>query len=140
MMEKIEFIRDFNRAYTAYLGILNDTYLDSELTLTEIRVLFEILNNKGCSANQIRKTLRLNEGYISRVIKKLEKNSLLKKAKSNMDHRAYQLFLTERGKKQVEDISERVKVQIADLLQSVNEDNKTRLVNAMSEIREILKI
>lgn len=139
-MEKIECIREFNRAYTAYLGVLNDTYLDSGLTLTEIRVLFEVWNDKGCSANRIRKTLRLNEGYISRVIKKLEKTGSLVKVRSDTDRRAYRLFLTEEGKRLAEDLSERAKAQVADLLRSVDEENKTRLINAMAEIREILKI
>ena len=35
----IDAVRDFNRFYTNFLGVLNKAYLDSSYTLTDARVL-----------------------------------------------------------------------------------------------------
>lgn len=140
MKKIIEKIRDFNRAYTANLGILDNTYLDSDLTLTETRILFEILKSEGCSAYQIKNTLHLNEGYISRVIKKLEKNNLLKRVKSLVDQRTYELYLTETGERKVNLLADKARKQIENILKNINQSDQEKLVDSMLEIRRILNI
>ena len=58
--EFVEDIRAFNRSYTKVLGLLNSSYLDSELSLTETRILFEIHSRNGCTANDLCSALNLD--------------------------------------------------------------------------------
>lgn len=113
--EKIEFIRQFNRSYTASLGVLGNT-------------------------REIGKTLRLNEGYISRIIKKMEQLGFLIKEKSPQDGRSYHLYLTDQGEAQVDDLSRKAADQIRQLLEGISPQDQQRLVDAMRIIEDILNI
>ena len=138
--EKIEFIRQFNRSYTASLGVLGNTYLGTSRFLTEIRILYEIQQHSGCFAREIGKTLRLNEGYISRIIKKMEQLGFLIKEKSPQDGRSYHLYLTDQGEAQVDDLSRKAAGQIRQLLEGISPQDQQRLVDAMRIIEDILNI
>ena len=76
-MKKIDIvteIRGFNRFYTNILGLLDKHILNSGYSLTEARVLFEISKTSRCTANQLCSALDVDRSYMSRMIKKFEKN------------------------------------------------------------------
>ncbi len=50
-------IREFNRFYMPKLDLLNRIYLNSKYSLIEARILFEIVENKVCFANQLTEKL-----------------------------------------------------------------------------------
>lgn len=139
-METVERIRSFNRAYTAVLGLLDKNYLESQRNLTEIRVLYEVFQNNGCSAKAIGQKLWIDAGYMSRVIKKLVSMGLLKKAKSASDLRCYRLYLTEEGHREVNELSKKSSEQIARMIENLDETDRENLVCAMTEIMRILNI
>jgi hypothetical protein len=66
--EQISAVREFNRFYTARLGLLRRRHLDSEFSLTEARILYEIGANPLTTASTLRGTLELDAGYISRLL------------------------------------------------------------------------
>lgn len=72
-------IRSFNRFYTAHLDILSQHYLDSEYSLTEIRILYEISESKMITAQKITEILNLDKGYLSRILKRFLKENLIEK-------------------------------------------------------------
>lgn len=72
-------IRHFNRFYTVTMGLLNSSYFDTEYSLAEIRILFEIHLRKICIQNDIVKDLHIDKGYLSRIIKNFCKNGLIEK-------------------------------------------------------------
>lgn len=63
-------IRSFNRFYTAHLDILSQHYLDSDYSLTEVRILYEISENKIITAQKLTEILNLDKGYVSRILKR----------------------------------------------------------------------
>ncbi len=67
--ETVYKIREFNRFYTVLLGLLDRNFLNSEYSVTEIRILFELENNDGCSAVDLIEKLYIDKGYLSRLIK-----------------------------------------------------------------------
>jgi hypothetical protein len=66
--EQISAVREFNRFYTARLGLLRRRHLESEFSLTEARILYEIGANPLTTASTLRGTLELDAGYISRLL------------------------------------------------------------------------
>ncbi len=138
-MDTIGRIRNFNRAYTAVIGLLDKNYLNSERTLTEIRILYEIFCGNS-RARALCEKLCLDAGYVSRILKKLEGLGLVERRRSEEDSRAMELRLTGEGEEQVRILSQRSDAQIAELIRPLNDFEREKLVGAMETIEKILKL
>ncbi|MFZ0518624.1 MAG: helix-turn-helix domain-containing protein, partial [Acidobacteriaceae bacterium] len=75
--EQISAVREFNRFYTARLGLLRNRHLDGEFSLTEARMLYEIAAAPGVTASCLRNTLGLDAGYVSRSLALLSRRKLV---------------------------------------------------------------
>jgi DNA-binding MarR family transcriptional regulator len=131
-------IRSFNRFYTSIIGVLDKHILNSSYSLTEVRILFEIYNNPFSTARKITNFLQVDEGYISHAIKKLIKDGLIMKNKSESDGRTYFLSLTEKGKKQFSILNEESDSSIKELINPLSEEEINNLVLYFSAIKQIL--
>lgn len=139
LMEKeIAAIRDFNRYYTNLLGILDQHFLKSPYSLSEIRVLYEINKYKKCTIKKLSEILTMDEGYLSRIIKKFQKEGILEKARSETDGRSYILSITKDGQKTVDEINRRSDEQIYELIKNLSRAEKTKLTKNMESIITIL--
>ena len=85
--EIIKQIRQFNRFYTNIIGVVDKHILNSEYTLTEGRILYEIYFTKDCSAKKIKSHLNIDWGHLSRIISSFVKKSLVTKMTSSEDKR-----------------------------------------------------
>src|ERR1700727_3759966 len=90
--------RQFNRMYTQYIGTLNQGLLNSEYSLAEARVLYELADRTAPKASEIAEGLGVDPGYLSRLLGKFERDGLLEKKASEEDGRFAELALTSRGK------------------------------------------
>ena len=131
-------IRRFNRYYTNLLGLLDQHILSSEYSLAEVRVLYEIEKNTNITMRMLSEILTMDEGYLSRILKKLQKDGLINRIKSPSDGRAYLLSLTEKGKNQIQEMHHRSDQQIAGFLSPLSAEQKTKLVQHMQSIENIL--
>ncbi len=138
MKKMISSIRDFNRFYVNLIGVMKNHILDLNYSLTESRIIFEIDNNKQITAREITAMLSLDEGYVSRIVKKLMKDKIIHRKQSFRDKRTYFLVLTEKGKKVANLINTRSDDQIEKLLADLNEKQRTRVVTLMTELKHIL--
>jgi len=73
----IDAARDFNRFYTNFLGVLNKAYLDTQFTLTDARVLFEVGSQERVSAVALVRDLHLDPAYLSRILKRFKAEGLI---------------------------------------------------------------
>ena len=96
---RIAAVRRFNRFYTRQIGVLRKTYLDSPYSLAEARVLYEIASSGAPTASAIGRTLDLDAGYLSRVLRNFEKRGLIQRRASASDARQSHLALSARGRK-----------------------------------------
>ena len=71
--QAIAAVRRFNRFYTRQIGVLRKTYLDSPYSLGEMRVLYEIAQSDHITATDVGRTLELDAGYLSRLLRNFEK-------------------------------------------------------------------
>lgn len=131
-------IRKFNRFYTVNMGFLDSGYLDTEYSVAETRILFELKMRKKCIQNDIVKALHIDKSYLSRIIKRFYKNELIKKEKSDEDKRATYLTLTEKGSMETERLIELTNIQIKAQINKLSLDECNELCNAMNVVMSIL--
>jgi len=136
--EMISRIRQFNRFYTQKIGVLKERLLDSDYSLTQVRVLYEIANYKSITATELSQSLGLDAGYLSRILTGFEKNRFLGKTRSSTDGRQYQLSITARGKKELRPLEKRARNEVKRLLRPLAESERFRLIDAADEIRQLL--
>jgi DNA-binding MarR family transcriptional regulator/N-acetylglutamate synthase-like GNAT family acetyltransferase len=136
--EQIEAVRRFNRFYTVEIGILNQGLLDSPLTLTEVRVLFELYQRQHPSAAELGKQLRLDPGYLSRVLRRFQQRGWLVRQPAADDGRRIQLGLSARGQRAFKSLDRRSREQVAALLGRCAPPDQQRVVGAMAAIERAL--
>ncbi|MDO3644018.1 MarR family winged helix-turn-helix transcriptional regulator [Mucilaginibacter sp. L3T2-6] len=137
--EYIERLRLFNRFYTSVMGLLDKQYLDSNFSLTEVRVLYELANNVGeITATALIQLLHLDKGYLSRILRTFEKKKLIIKKQSATDKRAFFLQLSPQGEKIFTGLNAAAQQQAAHLLSSVGDADAASLIGHMDAIRNIL--
>jgi len=137
-LNDIDSLRRFNRFYTSFLGILRRSYLRSGFSLAEVRVLYEISETPGCAASDILCVTGLDRGYLSRILARLCRERLAEKQASPSDARVKRLFLTERGREMLGDLTEKARVQARETLEVLPGDKRRDLLAAMRTIMDIL--
>jgi DNA-binding MarR family transcriptional regulator/GNAT superfamily N-acetyltransferase len=134
----IDAVRAFNRFYTGRMGLLRTAYLDSPYSLTEARVLFEIGQTQGRTATQIGAALSLDAGYLSRMMKRFEREGLLRRIPFPTDRRLFELHLTEAGNAVLTSLEERANHAVDDMLGTASQAEREALAAAMTTIRRVL--
>jgi DNA-binding MarR family transcriptional regulator/GNAT superfamily N-acetyltransferase len=135
---RIAAVRRFNRYYTRQIGVLRKTFLDSPYSLTEARVLHEIATRPAPTASDVAKSLDLDPGYLSRVLRNFERRGLIRKRISPKDGRQSHLTLTPRGKKSYTPLDARSQRDTAAMLAKLAPAEQTRLIAAMATIETLL--
>jgi DNA-binding MarR family transcriptional regulator/ribosomal protein S18 acetylase RimI-like enzyme len=138
-MEKsfIEQVRSFNRAVTLRTGALDDSYLGRGRPLGQARLLFEI-GPEGSDIRALRKTLGLDSGYASRLLKSLEAEGLIAIENDAEDRRRRLVMPTDKG------LAERAAYDALsdnlakNLLDALTVTQRGRLVAAMAEVETLM--
>ena len=136
--EQISAVREFNRFYTARLGLLRKTHLDGEFSLTEARILYEIGSTPSLTASSLQNTLGLNAGYLSRTLTLLTKRKLVRQTPSSHDRREKLLALSPAGNRAVAWLDKQSSLQIQQLLANLRATDRDALLDALSRIRSLL--
>ena len=139
MKEKhIAEIRAFNRFYTKVIGLLDKHILDSQYTLPEVRILFELANHEQLTATDIISNLGIDKGYLSRMLLSFEKKKLVQRKRSGEDGRSVYLALTTSGQKEFDLLNKASDKQLREILAHLSVKECDTLVQRMNEIKTIL--
>jgi DNA-binding MarR family transcriptional regulator/GNAT superfamily N-acetyltransferase len=136
---EIDTIRSFNRAVTLRAGVLDESYLGRGRPLGQARLLFEI-GPEGSDLKSLRERLRLDSGYLSRLVAALKRQGLVRVEPDAADRRLRRAVLTERG------VAERAAYDALsdDLaratLAPLGAADRARLLAAMREVRRLLAV
>jgi len=140
MKNQIAQLRSFNRFYTSVVGILDGRYLNSDFSLTEVRIFYELYYAvNGLTAKELTGMLQLDKGYLSRLLKRFEKKQLISKETSKVDARSAYLRLTKKGESVFKPLDLASQKQANSLLKSISESDVKLLLESMATIRFILE-
>lgn len=131
-------VRAFNRFYTRELGVLRESFLDAGLSLPEARVLYEVRHGGNVTASDIAGQLRMDPGYLSRVLQKLHRRRLIARERSAKDGRQSILTLTAQGRKQFELQNQRQNDEVEKLLKKLSSEQQKELISSMQAVQRLL--
>jgi DNA-binding MarR family transcriptional regulator/GNAT superfamily N-acetyltransferase len=138
---RIEAIRRFNRFYTRRIGVLQEGLLQSPFTLAETRVLWELAHADapgGPRATGLARTLELDPGYLSRLLRGLKDRGLVATARSDSDARQQHLQLTPAGRRAFAPLEERSQKAVAALLSGLADAEQHELLRALQRVERLL--
>jgi DNA-binding MarR family transcriptional regulator/GNAT superfamily N-acetyltransferase len=134
----VDAVRHFNRFYTRHIGLLERSHLQSDFSLTEVRVLYELAHDGEATATRLKRALGLDGGYLSRILAGFERRGLLRKKLAAGDARQSLLELTRRGRTLFSGLDQRASQRIRALLAPLPSEDQRRLADAMRDIEGVL--
>jgi DNA-binding MarR family transcriptional regulator/GNAT superfamily N-acetyltransferase len=135
--EHVKQIRRFNRAVTQRVGALNDHFLSRERPLGEARVLWEI-GSDGVDVRALRSRLDLDSGYLSRLLRALERDGLVRVGPSVADRRVRRARLTDAGLAERAMLDQRSDGLARSILEPLTDRQRDRLIAAMADVERLL--
>jgi DNA-binding MarR family transcriptional regulator/GNAT superfamily N-acetyltransferase len=135
---RVDAVREFNRLYTRRIGVLDEAYLGSRFSLTEVRVLYELAHRATATAGELARDLGLDAGYLSRIVRGFARRGVVAKAEAKDDARKTILRLTARGRRVIEPLEASARAQIGAMLDVVPVSRQGRVVEAMRAIESSL--
>jgi DNA-binding MarR family transcriptional regulator/GNAT superfamily N-acetyltransferase len=137
-MEKnlVEPVRSFNRAVTQRIGALTDEYLALDRPLGASRVLWEI--DTGIDVRSIREKLDLDAGYLSRLLRQLESENLVRVRPAPYDHRVRFVELTKLGRTERAELDRKSDELAWSMLEPLSDEQRGKLIDAMATVEKLL--
>jgi DNA-binding MarR family transcriptional regulator len=134
----IQQVRRFNRLVTRRVGALDDSYLSRGRPLGEARLIFEI-GLAGADARELRATLGLDSGYLSRLLRALTAEGLVEVVRGQGDARVRRVALTAEGRAELA-AYDRLSDELArSILAPLAPAERERLLAAMAEVERLLR-
>jgi DNA-binding MarR family transcriptional regulator/GNAT superfamily N-acetyltransferase len=133
----VEQVRRFNRIVTQRVGALNDRFLARDHSLGEARVLWEI-GADGRDVRSLRAQLGLDSGYLSRLLRSLERAGMVTVGPNVRDRRLRTARLTPAGSAERAVLDQRSGSLAESLLERLSPPQRARLVAAMGDVERLM--
>lgn len=134
----VKAMRAFNRFYTQRIGVLK-RYLDTDFTLTEVRVLYELAHRPPLAARDLVRDLELDAGYLSRILRRFEDEGWVQREPAPHDGRQSLLRLTEAGYATFAPLQQKSRDEAAALLGTLAPDQRPHLIGALQTVHRLLE-
>ena len=138
--DSISSVRAFNRFWTTRIGVLDATLLDTPFSLTQARVLYELHQADCLPVSTLLAALRVDPGYLSRLLKGLVARGLLTVAPDPADRRRRLAALTPDGRAAAADLDRRSVDQLRAILADLSPDAVASALHAMTSIQAAFRI
>lgn len=132
-------VREFNRGWTEILGLLDRGLLQTQYSLAESRVIFELAQRDSWKRLALRDRLRMDASFLTRVLRRLEDAGLVESSPSESDGRALDLALTASGRGAYEVLNHRSADQVAALIDPLTDDQLHTVLESMTVISRLLR-
>ncbi|WP_329455700.1 bifunctional helix-turn-helix transcriptional regulator/GNAT family N-acetyltransferase [Streptomyces sp. NBC_01497] len=136
--EQVERVRRFNRTVAERVGVLHDHYLGGARPYGQARLLWEIGDGGTHDVRGVRDRLDLDSGYVSRLLRALERDGLVTVAAHPRDRRVRTVRLTAAGQRERALLDDRSDALAASLLAPLDARKRERLTSAMAEVERLL--
>jgi DNA-binding MarR family transcriptional regulator/GNAT superfamily N-acetyltransferase len=135
----VEQVRRFNRTVTRRVGALDDSYLSRDRPLGASRLLWEI-GADGREVRELRTRLGLDSGHLSRLLRALEDEALIRVEPAADDRRVRVARLTGKGSRERE-LLDRASDDLAQsILEPLDPGRREELVSAMATVERLLTL
>ncbi len=141
MSSDIDAVRAFNRFHTRLVGALDEHLLESDYALPQVRVLYEIAHaprGQPACAGDIAAALRLDAGYVSRLVARLQADGLVQRQPTPANARRMELHLSAYGRERFEQLEGASIREVEQLLADLTPPGRRALVGSMQRIRRLL--
>ena len=138
LAERISAVRRFSRFYTRQIGALEEGLLDTPFPLTEARVLYELGQRGTATAKEVWQELRMDPGYLSRILRGFQERGLIDRRASESDARLSHISLTDSGRAAFAGLDAESAREISIMLDALPVLEQERLVRAMRTIESVL--
>ena len=139
MVDHLDAVRAFNRFYTKQIGVLGDHYLETDFSLTDLRVLYELAHRERPTAAELGRELGLDAGYLSRILRRFETKGWLARVPSPADARQSLLKLTEAGHAVFAPLQQQSRDEAAALRAALAPQDQHKMVSAMMTVQRLLQ-
>lgn len=136
--DQVRQVRSFNRTVSQQIGALNDNFLNRGRPLGEARLLYEI-GRDGAEVRDLRARLELDSGYVSRLLRSLERQGLANARPAANDGRVRRATLTRKGLREVVELDRRSNAFAKSVLAPLSAAQRDRLIVAMAEIERLMR-
>lgn len=130
--------RQFNRVYTRFIGTVTERFLQTQYSLAEGRVLYELATQPQPRAKAIAENLGLDAGYLSRILTRFAKSGLVTRRTAKADNRASDLILTAKGRAAFRTLNMRAEKQAREVLEPMSHSARAQFIGAMRTIEGIV--
>lgn len=131
-------VREFNRSYTQRIGLLDDSFLGTGRPLGPSRLLYEIGRGHVVVAD-LRGLLGLDSGYLSRLLRRLEREGLVTVEPDPRDGRRRVVSLTDRGDAEWAELDRRSDEVAGDLLGPLSDSQRQQLCAALTTAHRLIR-
>ena len=137
MDEAVAALRAFTRFYTRSVGALGAHYLESDLSLTEARLLYEIAQRKAPLAAALQAELGLDAGYVSRILRRFQTRGWIERGRGE-DARRRPISLTPGGRAAFDALDARTRADVAGRIAGLGPADRETLVAALGAVTGLL--
>lgn len=131
-------VRRFNRTVTEGIGVLDSHFLGRDRPVGEARLLWEI-GDRGVEVRALRARLGLDSGYVSRVLRSLERHQLARVRTSPGDRRVRHAYLTKLGLAERGELDRLSNALASRILEPLNQRQRARLLEAMTDVERLIE-
>ena len=137
MEEAVAALRAFNRFHTRFVGALDAHYLDSELSLAEARLLYEIATREAPLAAELQAELGLDAGYASRILRRFQAKGWISRSRGE-DARRRPIALTSEGRARFAALDAASRRKVAERIEPLSLADRKILVEALETVQALL--
>jgi DNA-binding MarR family transcriptional regulator len=104
------------------------------LTMTQLRVLFLLRLEDGLAAGALAEKLNVTPPTLTRIMDRLVRNQLVKRAPDEEDRRLVRHCLTARGEDMVEELQRMGRARLNEIFATLSEEKLACLVEALRDL------
>ena len=130
----------FGRAMTRSDPGHLEAWVELGLTLTQLRVLFQLRAEDGASAGALAERLKVTPSTLTRIVDRLVRQGLVRRESDHGDRRLVRHHLSARGARVVEELERGVRARMNEVMDRLTTSQLERLVLALSDLTAALDV